>query len=493
MGGGEESPSGLRSVHGAVRLATAPWTRTFRGSRRARRRNRSIRLGVDMRRVATGSTWLLGSWVVLAGLLCPAFAHANGAFPDSLGLLLPRDRPHQILLTTNFGLLRSDDDGQHWEWVCEEAIGYGGFLYQIGAPPGDRLFAVTSDGLRVSDDTGCSWRSAAGVVSASDVWPDFTDEDRVLAIGQALDPAVNRSASAVYTSRDGGDTFEELLGATFGKHLASLETARSDPRVLYVASAMYDANQWRPALARSMDAGASWQSHELFDRAGGVVPYILSVDPGDPNRVFLRLKGLMSSDDFAIYDAGTDALTGMLALKSAMSAFLLRSDGALIIGAMTGGAWITTDLGASFAPWAETLHLRALAERDGRIYAGTNHLEDGFALAVSDDAGASWAPLLRFEQIAGPMQCGEVAEICAVPWETLLATLANPPVLEPGPDAGVPEAGAGGEGGAGGGVGGAGTRLQGGCSITESAPGGTALWLACLPLIWLWQRQRKMA
>jgi hypothetical protein len=444
-----------------------------------------------MRSVATDSKRLLGSWIVLAGLLCPAFAHANGAFPDSLGLLLPRDRPHQILLSTNFGLVRSDDDGAHWEWVCEEAIGFGGFLYQIGAPPADRLFAVTSDGLRVSDDTGCSWRSAAGVVSASDVWPDFTDEDRVLAIGQALDPVVNRTAGALYASSDGGDSFESILDATFGKHLASLETARSDPQVLYLASATYDASQWRPALARSMDAGASWQNHELFDRVGGVVPYILAIDPGDPNRVFLRLKGLMSSDQFAIYDAGADALSGMLPLKSAMSAFLQRSDGALIIGAMSGGAWITTDLGASFAPWAETLHLRALAERDGRIYAGTNHLQDGFALAVSDDNGASWQPLLRFDQIAGPMQCGEVAEICAEPWETLLATLANPPLPEPGPDAGVPEAGAGGEGAPGGAGGGAGTRSKGGCSVAQPVHGGSGLSLGCLAIGWLWLRRRE--
>jgi hypothetical protein len=446
--------------------------------------------------VETGRDRLLASWLVLLGWLLPALAQANGAFPDSLGLLLPRDRPQQILLTTNFGLVRSDDGGASWDWVCEEAIGYGGFLYQIGPPPRNRLFAVTSDGLRVSDDTGCAWLSAAGVLSASDVYPDFTDGERVLAIGQALDPAVNRSAGALYGSSDAGDNFESILGATFGKHLASLEIARSDPGVVYLASATYDAGKWRPALGRSTDAGATWQTHELFDRAGGVVPYILAVDSSDPSRVFLRLKGLMSLDQFAIYDAGTDSLTGMLALNSAMSAFLQRSDGALIVGAMTGGAWITTDLGASFTPWAESLHLRALAERDGRIYAGTNHLQDGFALAVSDDAGASWQPLLRFEQITGPRQCGEVAEICAEPWATLQMTLANPPA--PALDAGVPEAGAGGGGGGGGTGGASGSRSQGGCSVLQPAQAGAELWLAwlavaCLPVRWLrrgWLRPR---
>src|SRR5262245_23316393 len=52
----------------------------------------------------------VGLGVVLAfalglGLTSPRIARANGAFPDSFQLLLPADRPKQVVLATNFGLL----------------------------------------------------------------------------------------------------------------------------------------------------------------------------------------------------------------------------------------------------------------------------------------------------------------------------------------------------------------------------------------------------
>jgi len=48
----------------------------------------------------------------------PGAAHGNGAFPDSEGILLPADRPDQLLLATNFGLFTSDDAGKTWAWSC---------------------------------------------------------------------------------------------------------------------------------------------------------------------------------------------------------------------------------------------------------------------------------------------------------------------------------------------------------------------------------------
>ena len=51
--------------------------------------------------------------VSLAALLAsPRAARADGAFPDSLGIIAPADRPHDILLATNFGVVTSIDDGQ---------------------------------------------------------------------------------------------------------------------------------------------------------------------------------------------------------------------------------------------------------------------------------------------------------------------------------------------------------------------------------------------
>src|SRR5262249_55055616 len=72
--------------------------------------------------------------ILCAAALLPAPAHPNGAFPDSLSIMLPPDHPHEIVLATNFGLLISEDDGATWHWVCEQAVASLSTLYQMGPP-----------------------------------------------------------------------------------------------------------------------------------------------------------------------------------------------------------------------------------------------------------------------------------------------------------------------------------------------------------------------
>src|SRR5688572_26450791 len=100
--------------------------------------------------------------LVAAGLaLSPERAHGNGAFPDSLSILLPPDQPDKITLATNFGLVFSTDAGRTWEWTCEHGSALGAILYQLAPPPRGATFAVGLDIVR-SDDDGCSWRPATG-------------------------------------------------------------------------------------------------------------------------------------------------------------------------------------------------------------------------------------------------------------------------------------------------------------------------------------------
>ncbi len=102
-------------------------------------------------------------------------ARADGAFPDSIGILLPSDQLNKIIAATNFGLLVSDDNGASWAWVCEEAIGLNAFIYQQGAAPNDLLLAVTLDGLKYSSDFGCTWNRSGGTVSSVYVYDAFPD------------------------------------------------------------------------------------------------------------------------------------------------------------------------------------------------------------------------------------------------------------------------------------------------------------------------------
>ena len=93
---------------------------------------------------------------------CPQHALANGAFPDAQSILTPADRPGQILLVTNFGVIMSVDAGATWLWSCETDGNMFGMLYQLAPPPSTRLFTVADQGLAFSDDATCSWATAGG-------------------------------------------------------------------------------------------------------------------------------------------------------------------------------------------------------------------------------------------------------------------------------------------------------------------------------------------
>ena len=126
--------------------------------------------------------------VVLALLGASATARANGAFPDSENVLTPADRPQDILIVTNFGLISSGDGGQTWLWSCEQDGNVLGSFYQLTPLPRNRLFTVTNQNVGYSDDRSCGWQVSGGAVagqSITDAYLDPVSGTRVLAIGVA--------------------------------------------------------------------------------------------------------------------------------------------------------------------------------------------------------------------------------------------------------------------------------------------------------------------
>jgi len=101
----------------------------------------------------------LASVVVCLTLLTSAGrAHANGALPASYGILLPADKPQEIVLATNFGMIISEDGGSSWLWICEQPQTNFGYLYGVGPSPRDRFYGLSPDqGMAFSDNGSCSW------------------------------------------------------------------------------------------------------------------------------------------------------------------------------------------------------------------------------------------------------------------------------------------------------------------------------------------------
>src|SRR4029077_20439774 len=102
--------------------------------------------------------------IVAAVTVVPATARADGAFPAAEGVIVPAERPQEIMLVTNFGIVQSADGGATWTWSCEQDTNALGLLYQLGPAPRRRLFAVANNKVVTSDDATCSWQVAGGLL-----------------------------------------------------------------------------------------------------------------------------------------------------------------------------------------------------------------------------------------------------------------------------------------------------------------------------------------
>jgi hypothetical protein len=409
--------------------------------------------------------------VALAVLVvaAPAVARADGAFPAGEGVLVPADRPQEIMLVTNFVLVSTEDGGATWTWSCEQDTNALGVLYQLGPAPRRRLFAVANQQVVFSDDATCSWQIAGGMLagpSVTDVFPDPVNADRVLAIGSAA------GVYAVFESADGGATFGAMrLQGAAGELVTSVESARSDPRVVYVAS--MGAGQ-SPRLARTGDGGASWTMNDLTADLGPGLPRIIAVDPADPDTVILRWSSTAGGEAIAVtHDGGTSALK-TLSIDHYFTSFTRMPDGALVLSAVAAvspaqksGLFVSHDGAASFQENDAVPGVLAVAQRGGVLYGATDNFGDGYALGASSDEGVTWQPVVRFDQIGSIKACLRSNAQCQASCEALAGNgLGSPGKIWDETVCSATSAPGGAGGGAPGGTGGAGTAGSGGATGT---------------------------
>jgi hypothetical protein len=378
---------------------------------------------------------MLATLVSLAGP-----AAADGAFPDSMSLLLPADRPQRMVVGTNFGLIVSDDDGANWYLVCEQAIAANVSMYQLSAAPDDRLYAATPRGLASSDDGGCNWRFAGGRLAGAnvtDVWPDAGDPAGVFAIATTPpDDDGGSDVEGVYQSSDGGRSFgaAPLFTAGPAMSLTGVEKARAAPQTLYLTMLSYPPP--RPQVASSTGGAAFAVVDESAFTAAS--PYLAAVDPFDARVLYLRLRG--QGDALGISrDAGATIGT-VLPMQGRMSALLRRANGTILVGSADKQSLRSVDGGQTFAPWPGAPHVRALAERGDVLYVVASDVADDFVVGRSADEGASWTPLLHFRDVRGPLPCGDLPAVCAAPWAALQG-LFNPGANAADMSAAAPPAG----------------------------------------------------
>ena len=247
-----------------------------------------------------------------AGLLAWAGpARGNGALPASFGILLPADRPQQVVLATNFGMIISEDAGTSWRWTCEQPEISFGYLYGVGPPPRDRFYGLSPEqGLAISDDGSCSWQRAGRRARRA-------GRQRLLRRSRQRRPGPggrggHRPTTAATSARPrcsnrptAGTTFgaTPLYAAPAGANIVSVEIARSNPMVVYMA--MYTTPSRHPRLLRSANGGQTLDGTRR--RGGGIGANefrILTVDPDDADVLYLRVVALGVESVAVTRDAG---------------------------------------------------------------------------------------------------------------------------------------------------------------------------------------------
>jgi hypothetical protein len=395
---------------------------------------------------------VIGPAAAIAALtLGASAARADGAFPDGQSVLLPRDRPHEIIVAATFGLVFSEDDGATWSFACEVDATRMGRLYMVGPPPADRLFATADPGAATSGDGGCTWTLGGGALAGAavaDVFPDPTDASAVMAV--AIAPGAG-SQSAVYRSSDGGLTyggplFTPLEPAT----VTGVEVAASSSDRIYVTFYAYPGNH--PRIARTTNGGVDWTTIDLEPQLGSAIPFLAAVDPQDPDKVYLRLTGMTDETPAQPFEAlavsadgGASWSVPVTVPGEKLTAFQRRGDGTVLVAAldtssMTPRGFRSSDGGRTFEDWPLSIHPRGFGERDGTLFAVTDNLRDGFALAASVDGGSTWMGRMRFSDIGSIRGC--VRQACLQQCVSLAdAYLFPSETCDPPPDAGADHSG----------------------------------------------------
>ncbi|HET6147887.1 MAG TPA: hypothetical protein VFH68_10175 [Polyangia bacterium] len=399
--------------------------------------------------VAAAASTLLG---LLLGQ--PGVAHADGAFPNAVTVLLPADHPEQITVAATFGLVFSDDEGAHWRYACESQATTNGRLYTMGPAPNDQMFALSDYGAAVTLDHGCTWKLATGPFDGGrvlDFFPDPIDPSHVLLLAEPPAPA-GFAPLALFESRDGGLNYRApaLFTAPADTHFTGVELARADPAVVYLTAFATSPNDTlsHPRLIRSADAGVGWETIDLEPSLGASRVSLAAIDPDDANRVYLRVSGtnaqLRTVDSIAVSTDGGHSFTTPVNLTGGtLTTFFARRDGTVLVNGLLGATLVgyrSIDRGATFSSWRPGVHPKGFGERGGILFVATDNALDDFALASSDDGGDTFTPRMRFDDIEAVSPC--VYQACLIDCGRQMALGLFPPAVCRSGDAGVADAGA---------------------------------------------------
>ena len=342
----------------------------------------------------------------------PGRASAHGRPLQIERIAFDPGAPDHLILGATFGLVVTRDAGASWRWTC--ASGFG-----ADATQEDPDLVITDDGSVVLTTFG-------GVVRGEPDLCDFRYPEElvrnVFVVDVAPDPARAGAvwglvssgvvADRVVRSGDGGRSWA-AVGAPIEEQLLTerILLAPSDPSRVYVSAAIPPAGDvLRQAfLLRSDDGGETFERTEIALVNGERVAHVVGVDPGDADRLFVRMargtvdprpERLLYSDD------GGRTFTSVLELPS-LRGFAIAEDGRTVWAGSSHesrGLWVARD-GAALFEQVNDVDVRALASRGDELWVAVDQRTGGFALGRSIDGGETIEELLRFEDVQELLEC----------------------------------------------------------------------------------------
>ena len=358
---------------------------------------------------------ILAALVLLIALIVsPRVAEANGRFPESNQLFFSPKDPNHLFLRTTFGFLDSKDRGLTWAWICEETFPLSGSEDpMVAITPSGTILATTFQGLSVSKNAACDWAFAGGDLEKK-VFIDLTanpnDPKHVAVFSSSYDHQDDAGAiffeSTIWETKDEGETFA-VLGPNLDPSLLAytLDLTKSDPDRIYATAVREPGADTRAFLLASKDHGKTWTETQvpLVDTERAL--FIAAVDPLDADRLYLRSSNGTDRPSRLLFskDGGATWATIYQGLGPLLG-FALSVDGSKVyVGGPKDGVRVASTTDFAFQQ-KSTIEVQCLALASDGLWACSNE-KSGFIIALSKDEGATFERETHFCDIKGPLEC----------------------------------------------------------------------------------------